>query len=153
MCFIKSMQLYCNFIIINSAVSSKNKKQKRLDTFKNLWFCLQATHEFFWVMWCYHHVHFQEWPSLTHQHFTLMGFPPHRSSFFISHQLLTSLCMEETSMIIYDEISLFLTLQYCSFCVPIGHSLKEWVCILSWESFINDINRTNLVNAYYAPGT
>lgn len=32
MCFIKSMQLYCNFIIINSAVSSKNKKQKRLDT-------------------------------------------------------------------------------------------------------------------------
>lgn len=26
MCFIKPMQLYCNFIIINSVVSSKKKK-------------------------------------------------------------------------------------------------------------------------------
>lgn len=43
------------------------------------------------------------------------------------------------------------TMQFCSFLFPIGLSVEKWVCILSWESFINDIN--GLVNTSYMPGT
>lgn len=45
-CFTKPMQLYCYFIIIKSAVSSRESP----DALTPLWFCLQAIHEFFCMM-------------------------------------------------------------------------------------------------------
>lgn len=105
-------------------------------------------------MRCYHSVHRALPRALfwTHQHLALMRFPLHLSTFFIGHQFLASLCIEDTHMIIWDEISLSPpTMQFCSFLFPIGLSVEKWVCILSWESFINDIN--GLVNTSYMPGT
>lgn len=53
------------------------------------------------------------------------GFPATCIFLFLSHQFLTSLCLEETDMITWDEISLSPMIEVCFFLFPIGHSVKH----------------------------
>ena len=130
------MQLYCYFMIINPAVSSP----KSPDVLRHLWFLPISCP---WVSSGLHDTiptdgsAGQEWPFLSCQQWTWMHFPSCRSSFLVRHGFLTSLCIEETNMSIWDEIS---------------WSSKIEAYILSYESCINDIDRANLWNTYYIPG-
>ena len=77
-CFTKPMQLYCYFIIIKSAVSSRESP----DALMPLWFFVQAIHEFFCTMLL---VRGGSWASVVLLNLLtlrLMGCPPHASSFF-----------------------------------------------------------------------
>lgn len=137
------MQLYCDFILITSTVSSR----KIPDAFKPLWFCLQAIYGFFCMTG-------QVLPLLTHWHLTLTAFPPHASSFFIGFHSLTS-CIEDTKVMIWDEIH---QIAPKGSSVPFslwggGLLVEKWVCILSWESFINDINRASGLDTHSMPCT
>lgn len=140
------MQLYCYFIIINPAVSCSPKAQMSAGTSG---FAYKPSHP--WVSSVPCDVApadgsaGQEQPSLSCWYLTWMRFPTHRSSFLIRHHFLTSLYIEETNMIIWDEISLsskivlFLSLLNCAFCgevSPVKFSLVNHVSVTQFIEYL-----------------
>ena len=93
----------------------------------------------------------QAWSFLTWWLFVLMGCPPHASSLFINWHFLTSLCVEETNTITWDEVSF--SPSAVLFLPHFKRALVEkWVSILSCGSFISDSDRAGWLNTHYMPG-